>query len=78
MQAALDGAPPTVFRWELLGRAHMDRAGEAAVNHPGSRADLRQAEECFRRILELDPGHRNARMRLNSVRQKLPVASGTS
>jgi hypothetical protein len=64
--------PEWVRAWNALGAALVMRGtGLRAARDPAHRADFTRAEQCYRRVLELDPDDEGARRQLDKLSQIL-------
>jgi hypothetical protein len=71
--AIVQERPEWVSAWNALGAALVIRGTRLRADHdPADRADFLRAEQCFRTILELDPGNEGAVQQLE-VLSRIPV-----
>jgi hypothetical protein len=70
--AIVQERPDWVDAWNSLGTVLVRRGARLrAVQDPANRADFIRAAECFRNVLELDPGNETASQQLGTLSQIL-------
>jgi hypothetical protein len=74
-KCAVYQAPDYFEAWEYLGVCHgnLGNAAAKAGNYDQAKKDWTAAEECFKKVLDLRPGHQEAAKHMEGTRQRLEM-----